>query len=212
MRLATLRSLLVILALLASLAVPAWPGLTRAQDDDAAYLAGVIGARDTVQPLGGPLSGSLVQQEAFATVDAANTITANFTAHVVFQNPDDDSAPWDFGFDFGRNGDASQRVMVDSTGVWRYAPYPDGASDSGPAPTLDTTPGSVNTLDLVVDVRRACSPSMASMPPRFRCLQPQNQTSSSPAASSGPRQSMAARFRSRTSPSGRCQILTPPLR
>lgn len=151
MRLATLRSLLVILALLASLAGPAWPGLARAQDDDAAYLAGVIGARDTVQPLGGPLSGSLVQQEAFATVDAANTTTANFTAHVVFQNPDDDSAPWDFGFDFGRNGDASQRVMVDSTGVWRYAPYPDGASDSGPAPTLDTTPGSVNTLDLVVD-------------------------------------------------------------
>lgn len=151
MRLATLRSLLVSLVLLTTLIVPAGSGSVVAQDDDAAYLADIIGARDAASPLSGPLSGSLVQQEAFATVQAANISTADFTAHVVFQNPDDDSAPWDFGFDFGRNGDASQRLMVDSTGVWRYSPYPDGASDSGPASTLDTSPGGVNTLDLVVD-------------------------------------------------------------
>ena len=151
MRDVALRSLLATLVFLAALTVPAWPGSVHAQHDDAAYLADIIGARDVEPPLSGPLSGSLVQQAAFATVETANISTADFTARVVFQNPDDDSAPWDFGFDFGRNGDASQRVMVDSTGVWRYSPYPDGASDSGPAPTLDTSPGGVNTLDLVVE-------------------------------------------------------------
>lgn len=151
MRAVALRSLLATLVFLAALAVPAWPGIASAQDDDAAYLADIIRARDAESPLGDPLSGSLVQQAAFASVEAANISAADFTARVVFQNPDDDSAPWDFGFDFGRNADASQRVMVDSTGVWRYSPYPDGASDSGPAPTLDVTPGGVNTLDLVVD-------------------------------------------------------------
>lgn len=151
MRDAALRSLLATLVFLAALTVPVWPGVASAQDDDAAHLADIISARDSESPLGGPLSGSLVQQAAFATVEAANISTADFTARVVFQNPDDDSAPWDFGFDFGRNGEASQRVMVDSTGVWRYSPFPDGASDSGPASTLDTAPGGVNTLDLVVD-------------------------------------------------------------
>ncbi|MFN8675250.1 MAG: hypothetical protein U0Z70_02615 [Thermomicrobiales bacterium] len=151
MRLAALRSLLVALVLMVALSVPATPGAVVTQDDDASYLADIIGARDTEQPLSDPLSGSLVQQEAFASVEAANVSTTDFTARVVFQNPEDDSAPWDFGFDFGRSGDASQRVMVDSTGVWRYSPYPDGASDSGPASALDTAPGGINTLDLVVD-------------------------------------------------------------
>jgi hypothetical protein len=151
MRDVALRSLLATVVFLAALTVPAWPGSVSAQDDDAAYLADIISARDAESPLSEPLSGSLVQQAAFASVEAAGVSATDFTARVVFQNPDDDSAPWDFGFDFGRNGDASQRVMVDSTGVWRYSPFPDGASDSGPAPALDVAPGSVNTIDLVVD-------------------------------------------------------------
>ncbi len=151
MRDVALRSLLATLVWLAALTLPAGPGSALAQDDDAAYLADIIGARDAEPPLSGPLSGSLVQQAAFASVESAGVSVADFSARVVFQNPDDDSAPWDVGFDFGRNGDASQRVMVDSTGVWRYSPYPDGASDSGSAPSLDAAPGGVNTLDLVVD-------------------------------------------------------------
>ena len=151
MRVVALRSLLAAVVWLAAFALPTWPGSALAQDDDATYLASIIGARDAQTPLSGPASGSLVQQAAFASVEAAGVSVTDFTARVVFQNPDDDSAPWDFGFDFGRSGDASQRIMIDSTGVWRYSPYPDGASDSGPAPSLDTSPGGSNTLDLVVD-------------------------------------------------------------
>ena len=151
MRDVALRSLLATLIWLAALAVPMSPDIVRAQDDDASYLADVIGARDAEPPLSGPLSGNLVQQAAFASVEPAGVDVTDFTARVVFQNPEDDSAPWDVGFDFGRNGDASQRIMVDSTGVWRFSPFPDGASDSGPAPSLDTAPGGANTLDLVVD-------------------------------------------------------------
>lgn len=151
MRPAALRSFLATVALLATLIAPGWPSHALAQADDAAYLADVIGAREARPPLSGPQAGSLVQQAEFATVNAAGVTVTDFTARVVFQNPDDASAPWDFGFDFGRDGDTSQRVMVDSTGVWRYSPFPTGASDSGPASTLDTAPGGVNTLDLVID-------------------------------------------------------------
>ena len=154
MRDVALRSLLATLVWLAALTLPAAGPHALAQEDDAAYLADIIGARDAGSPLSGPTSGSLVQQAAFATVEQAGVNVTDFTARVVFQNPDDDSAPWDFGFDFGREGDASQRIMVDSTGVWRYSPYPDGASDSGAAASLDTNPGGTNTLDLVVDDER----------------------------------------------------------
>ena len=151
MREVTLRTLLASIVWLATLALPAWSVPAAAQGDDAALLADYLGMRDVAQPAGGPLSGSLVQQAAFASAEPAGVEVADFSTRVRFQNPEDASTPWDFGFDFGRAGDASQRVMVDSTGVWRYSPYPDGASDSGPAPSLDTEPGGVNTLDLVVN-------------------------------------------------------------
>lgn len=151
MRDVALRSLLATLIWVAAIALPSSPGPVLAQEDDVAYFADVIGARESEPPLSGPISGNLVQQAAFASVEPAGVDVTDFTARVVFQNPEDDSAPWDFGFDFGRIDDASQRIMVDSTGVWRFSPFPDGASDSGPAPNLDTTPGGTNTLDLVVD-------------------------------------------------------------
>lgn len=151
MREVALRSLLATVIWIAALALPAWPHAALAQEDDAAYLAEIVGARAAEEPVGGPLSGILVQQADYASVDPAGVEVTDFTARVVFQNPGDDSVPWDFGFDFGRDGEASQRIMVDSTGAWRYSPYPVGDGDFGPAPTLDTTPGSVNTLDLVVN-------------------------------------------------------------
>jgi hypothetical protein len=151
MRDVALRSLLATLLLLTSFALRVAPGHALAQDDDAAYLADIVGARDAQTPLSEPISGSLIQQAAFASVTPAGVNVTDFSARVVFQNPDDDTAPWDFGFDFGRKGEASQRLMVDSTGVWRYSPYPDGDGESGPAPALDAAPGGTNTLDLVVN-------------------------------------------------------------
>lgn len=152
---ATLRPFILCVTLLVALLVP---GLRSAiaQQDDAALLANAIAARADLTPLAGPLIGNLVQQADFSTIEAAGVEADDFSASVVVINPDDGSdTPWDFGFEFHRDADASQRVIIDSSKTWYYTPYPEGEPSSGPAPMLDARPGARNTLDLVVEGQTA---------------------------------------------------------
>ena len=92
MRDVALRSLLTTLVFLAALAVPAWPGTASAQDDDAAYLADIIGAWDAEPPLSGPLSGSLVQQAAWGPKRVADHVLESRIRLAVGQGIVGDSA------------------------------------------------------------------------------------------------------------------------
>lgn len=148
---ATLRPFVLSLVLLLALLAPGLRSAS-AQQDDAALLANALAARADLAPLAGPLIGNLVQQGDFSTIEAAGVDAADFSASVVVINPDDGSnAAWDFGFEFHRDAETSQRVIVDSTRTWYYTPFPEGTPASGPAPMLDARPGARNTLDLAVE-------------------------------------------------------------
>lgn len=67
-------------------------------------------------PLAGPTGFTLEQAPGVLTVARARLDVADFVAHAVFANPDDDVGPWDHGFQFrtaGNNDDPRLFVLSD---------------------------------------------------------------------------------------------------
>jgi hypothetical protein len=127
------------------------PAATMAQDD-AARFADLLAQRGSGASLAGPLTGQLVQQNGFTSVDGAGVVVDSFSATATFQNPQTPgNIPWDFGFDFHRDQANVQQMVIDSDGNWYYSPYPAGTQSSGFAPMVDSSPGGTNTVDLIVD-------------------------------------------------------------
>ena len=127
------------------------PTVTMAQDD-ASRFSELLAQRGSSASLAGPLSGQLVQQDGFTTVDGAGVVVDSFSATATFQNPlAPGNIPWDFGFDFHRDQASVQQLVIDSNGNWYYSPYPIGTQSSGFAPTVNSAPGATNTVDLIVD-------------------------------------------------------------
>lgn len=145
------RVLLVILALTLAAPAIAAPSAVAAQDD-ASRFAELLAARDASASLAGPLFGELVQDDGFSVTTGAGLSVEDFSARATFVNPATGTeTPWDFGFTFHRGGEAAQQILIDSTGLWHYSPFPEGTLESGFVPDFDAAPGGANAVDLIVD-------------------------------------------------------------
>jgi hypothetical protein len=120
--------------------------------DDAARFTELVTARDGADSVAGPFSGDLTQVVGSVSTAVAGLSVADFSATATFTNPPGaGTTPWDYGFMFHSTPDTGQEILVDSTGTWYYAPFPEGILESGSLPELDTAPGGTNTLDLIVE-------------------------------------------------------------
>lgn len=145
------RVLLVLLAMVLAAPATAVPTAAAAQDD-ASRFAEQLAARDASSILAGPFFGELVQDDGFSVTTGAGLAVEDFSASATFLNPlDETDTPWDFGFTFHRAGESAQQVLIDSTGLWHYSPFPEGTLESGFVPAFDAAPGGENTIDLIVD-------------------------------------------------------------
>lgn len=121
-----------------------------AQDPEAEFAA-FLDARRQADSLAGPSSGELVLEEGFSVLAGAGVSVLEFSTTATVFNPRDESdASWDFGFTFHQTPDIARQVVVDSTGVWSYSPYPGETLDSGFVPEFDGQQGGSNVIDLVV--------------------------------------------------------------
>jgi S1-C subfamily serine protease len=135
-----------------STAVPETATPTIDDSEQAARFADLLATRSETEPLGGPLSGEIVQDESFIAFQGANLTLTDFSAEVTFVNPAElTGVSWDFGFAFHRSTDRSEQIAIDSNGNWYYAPAPEGLQRSGTVPSFDPNPGARNTLDLFVE-------------------------------------------------------------
>jgi hypothetical protein len=146
------RALLVVVAF-SLLAGPATVGShDAAAQESSSRFAEALTARDPSSSLAGPFSGELVQSDGFSVTTGAGLSAEGFSARATFVNPDTEmTTPWDFGFTFHNTGEAAQQVLIDSTGLWYYSPFPEGTLESGFVPIFDASPGGENTIDLIVD-------------------------------------------------------------
>lgn len=131
------------------------PSLGSAQTSADEFLQIVAGDANHL-PLAGPTGLTLEQAPGVLTVARAQLDVADFVAHAVFANPDDDEGPWDYGFQFrtaGNNDDP--RLFVLSDGTWNFTIGVAPPIQAAVTPSLDMAPGATNTLDLVVDGSRA---------------------------------------------------------
>ena len=147
------RQRLVTLALLLGvLLLSGLPSLAAAQSD-AEYFEQIVTGQVSGELLAGPYEFTLEQQEDVLSVFRAGVDVADFVAHAAFTNPtEDDGQLWDYGFQFRTIGDNQDlRLFVVSDGTWNFAIGPEVPEQTVAAPNLDTAPGAVNTLDLIVN-------------------------------------------------------------
>lgn len=126
------------------------PGHSLAQTE-ASRFAEFLSVRDFTPPDFGPFAGELVQDAALVATSPAGVSLADFSASATFTNPLDTSVPWDMGLTFHITSESSQRIYIDSTGLWTYYQYPDSQADSGFTSAFNAAPGAANTLDLFVE-------------------------------------------------------------
>ena len=107
--------------------------------------------------LAGPYEFQLVQQPGVLASYKAGVDVSDFVAHAAFTNPTEgNSTPWDYGFQFRTTGNNEDlRMFVVSDGTWNFSVGVNSPQQSIVAPNLDTAPGAVNTLDLIVDGSQA---------------------------------------------------------
>lgn len=120
---------------------------------DAATFDQVVQATEGTEPLAGPAAGTVQPHIGNAAVHPAGVDVENFVARVAFVNPATDTeSPWDVGLAFREqdNGD-HYRLTVASDGVWEYKIGVLPALTQGSVSTLNTRPGAVNTIEVVVD-------------------------------------------------------------
>jgi outer membrane biosynthesis protein TonB len=95
------------------------------QEEAAAAFQTILDSTDGVDPLKGPLSGSLTQAIGSLDIASAGIITENFYSSVRFSNPanaDDPDHPWDIVIGFWHTGGDDQvRLVIASDGTWSLA-------------------------------------------------------------------------------------------
>jgi hypothetical protein len=108
-------------------------------------------------PLAGPNALELEQTAGVLTVYKAGLDVADFVAHAEFTNPEVvDGVGWDYGFQFRTTGNNDDfRVFVTSDGMWNFSVGATTPSQSAVVPGFDSSPGVINTLDLVVSDSQA---------------------------------------------------------
>ncbi len=101
--------------------------------------------------IAGPLSGVLTEQASTLTTANANVSLADFFATVTFVVPSN-SVPWDMTIGF-RDGTVAEeyRLTIVSTGEWRLGIGTSAPIATGFVNNLLTSPGQVNTIDLLVE-------------------------------------------------------------
>ena len=138
---------LILAVLLALIPMASW-----AQTSSDVF-AEALAAQAVSTPLAGPNTLDLEQTAGVLTVYKAGLDISDFVAHAEFLNPDVvDGVGWDYGFQFRTTGNNEDfRVFVTSDGMWNFSIGTATPSQSAVAPGFDTTPGVVNSLDLVVN-------------------------------------------------------------
>lgn len=138
--------------LLGALLLSVLPSLSAAQTN-AEFFEQVITGEVSAPLIAGPFDFTLEQAPGVLYSFRAGTDVRNFVAHATFTNPTvDDGVLWDYGFQFRTTGDNEDlRIFIVSDGTWNLSVGVDTPEQSVVAPNLDTTPGGVNTLDLIVE-------------------------------------------------------------
>jgi hypothetical protein len=138
--------------LLGVLLLSGLPSFTAAQSD-AEYFEQVVNGDLSAPLLAGPYDFVLEQRPNVLSVFRAGLDVPDFVAHAAFTNPtDDNETPWDYGFQFRTTGDnEDMRIFVVSDGTWNFAVGTEVPEQTVVAANLDTAPGAVNTLDLIVE-------------------------------------------------------------
>jgi hypothetical protein len=143
--------LVAVTVLLGSLLLSALPSLSAAQTN-AEFFEQVISGELSAPLLAGPFDFTLEQTPGVLSAYKAGVDVRNFVAHAAFTNPTDESLDWDYGFQFRTTGDNEDlRIFVLSDGTWSLSVGVDPPEQTVAAVNLDTTPGAVNTLDLIVE-------------------------------------------------------------
>ena len=101
--------------------------------------------------MAGPLSGVLTEQATAITPASTGVNMADFFATVTFVTPSN-VVPWDMAIGF-RDSTVSEeyRLTIASTGQWQLLLGTSTSIASGVVTNLLTTPGQVNTIDLLVE-------------------------------------------------------------
>jgi hypothetical protein len=122
------------------------------EQTEAQRFATLRAAQHEVAPIAGPFNAILREAVGALILSWADVNVADFHASATVTVPEQQSAvPWDTGFRF--RGD--ERVTISARGIWSYSVGVEAAAATGPVPNLVTTPGAVNTLDLLVAGERA---------------------------------------------------------
>lgn len=99
----------------------------------------------------GPLSGSLTEQATTITTANAGVNLVDFFATASFVAPAN-AVPWDMTIGFRSSATSDEfRLTIASTGQWQLTLGSGTALANGVVTNLQTAPGSVNTIDLLVE-------------------------------------------------------------
>ncbi len=144
--------LVAVTLLLGALLFSALPSWSAAQTN-AEFFEQVVTGELSAPLLAGPYAFPLEQTPGVLAAYRAGVDVRNFVAHAAFVNPAvDDGSGWDYGFQFRTTGNNEDlRIFVVSDGTWNLAIGTEFPEQSVVAPNIDTTPGAVNTLDIIVE-------------------------------------------------------------
>jgi len=104
------------------------------------------------QRVAGPLSGTIVENASTVTPASSGVVLSDFYVTATFTVPAASAVPWDITIGFRDSGDGNEfRLTVVSTGEWQVTRGTGSAPlISGVVTNLQTTPGQINTLEVLV--------------------------------------------------------------
>jgi hypothetical protein len=136
--------------------LPATPAGSTIPSADAERFAALLASQAEAATLAGPFTANLKETEEDIALSWANVTVADFHASATVDVPAEASdTPWDAGFFFREASDGGLRLAISSDGNWYFSAGSGSPSASGPIPTLVTTAGGSNKLDVMVEGQSA---------------------------------------------------------
>ena len=137
-------------------ATPATPAISAISASDAEAFATILAAQSQAEPLAGPFTANLTEEDGRVALSWADVDVADFHARATFAVPEDASdIPWSIGFMFRASPAGTLRIAVGSSGAWYASVGAASPFASGAITGLMSGPGATNTLDLIVANERA---------------------------------------------------------